>query len=94
VEGFVAGGTVYELADCFGIHRTTVSAHLHREGVAMRRRGLDEPRVDHAARLDEQGWSVARIGARLDVDRGVDSTAWSALRARRVPMRDPQGRNR
>ena len=73
VEAYRSGASVYGLAARFGIHRATVSAHLHRHGVTMRRRGLDEQGVDHVVRLYEQGWSVARIGARLGIDGG---TAW------------------
>jgi lambda repressor-like predicted transcriptional regulator len=91
VSGYQAGETVYELAARFAIHRATVSAHLHREGITMRRQGLDNDSVNHAVILYEQGWSVARIGARLGVDA---TTAWSALRARGIPMRDAQGRDR
>lgn len=36
VGGYEAGATVYELAVRFKIHRTTVSEHLHREGVKIR----------------------------------------------------------
>jgi hypothetical protein len=91
VDGYVAGATVYELAARFELHRVTVSAHLHRQGVVMRRRGLDPGRVNEAARLYAGGWSVARVGARLDVDGG---TVWATLRARGVRMRDCHGRDR
>jgi len=91
VEGYRAGRTVYELADHFGLHRVTVSAHLHRQGVTLRRQGLDDDDIDHAVHLYEQGWSVARIGDRLDVDGG---TVWSALKAQGVRLRDAHGRER
>lgn len=39
VRLYQEGATVYQLADRFGIHRGTVSRHLHRAGVAMRRQG-------------------------------------------------------
>jgi hypothetical protein len=82
---------VYELAARFSIHRNTVSQHLNREGVARRRQGLGDDQVDHAVRLYRAGQSLARIGARLDVDAG---TVHSALRARGVRMRDTHGRDR
>jgi hypothetical protein len=91
VDSYRAGTTVYELATRFGIHRVTVSAHLHRQGVIMRRQGLNPEQVDQAVHLYAQGQPVARIGTRLGVDGG---TVWSALRARGVHMRDPQGRDR
>jgi hypothetical protein len=76
VDGYRAGETVYELVARFGIHRATVSAHLHRQGITLRRQGLNAEGVAHAVRLYEDGWSVARIGHRLGVD---GTTAWKAI---------------
>jgi hypothetical protein len=90
-DGYQAGATVHELAAQFKIHRTTVSGHLRRQGVRMRRQSLGEHEVDVATSLYEQGWSVARIGRWCDVD---GTTVWRALRARGVRMRDVQGRER
>src|SRR4051812_14250193 len=68
VEGYRAGRTVYDLAARFGIHRVTVSAHLHRNGVTLRRQGLDDDDLRQAVSLYARDWSVARIGTRLGVD--------------------------
>jgi hypothetical protein len=86
---YLAGETVYELAARFGIHRVTASAHLHRQGVTVRRQGLEVEGVAQAVRLYEDGWSVARIGDRLGVD---GRTAWTALKAQGIRMRDAYGR--
>jgi hypothetical protein len=83
------GATVYELAERFSIHRTTVSGHLHRRGIKMRGHSLDERQAGVAIELYEQGWSTARIGRHLGVN---GSSVWLALRARGVRMRDAQGR--
>jgi len=91
VAGYRAGATVYELAERFKIHRTTVSDHLYREGVKMRGVGLDLAHVERAVSLYDQGWSVARIGSQLGANGG---TVWRALRAQGVQMRDTQGRAR
>ncbi len=91
VDRYRSGATVYDLAARFSIHRNTVSQHLHRQGVAMRRQGLSVDQVDHAVHLYQAGQSLARIGARLDVDA---STVHSALGARGVRMRDTNGRDR
>ncbi len=85
------GATVYDLAERFSIHRTTVSGHLHRQGIKMRGHSLDETQVHVAIALYEQGWSTAWIGRHLGVN---CSTVWLALRAREVRMRDAQGRER
>ncbi len=71
VDGYLSGQTVYELAAEFGIERRTVSAHLHRRGVPMRRRGLSLAQKEGALTLRDRGWSLARIGARFDVAPGT-----------------------
>lgn len=71
VDGYLAGQTVYELAAEFGIERRTVSAHLHRRGVPMRRRGLSLAQKEEAFALRDRGWSLAQIGARFDVSAGT-----------------------
>jgi hypothetical protein len=57
----------------------------------MRRQSLDMQQVDVATSMYEQGWSVAKIGWRCDIDA---TTVWRALRARGVLMRDVHGRAR
>ncbi len=82
VDGYLSGQTVYELAAEFGIERRTVSAHLHRRGVPMRRRGLSLVQKEEAFALRDRGWSLAQIGARFDVAPGtVRSTLLSATKA-------------
>jgi DNA-directed RNA polymerase specialized sigma24 family protein len=91
VQGYKDGQTVYALADRFAIHRVTVSAHLHRHGVQLRRQGLSPLDATHAQLLYAEGWSLARIGTRLDVDA---HTIRRALKAHGVCMRDTHGRER
>ncbi len=91
VEDYLAGATVYELAARFGIHRVTVSAHLHRQGVTVRRQGLDDEDVAEAIRLYQRGCSLARIGDRLGLDA---TTARTALKAQGIALRDSHGRER
>ena len=67
-EQYRSGATAYQLAERFGIHRNTVSLHLHRRGVTMRRQGLDAGQVDHAVRLYQDGQPLARIADRYNVD--------------------------
>ncbi|NKQ55625.1 helix-turn-helix domain containing protein [Amycolatopsis sp. K13G38] len=91
IKSYEAGATVYELGDQFGIERRTVSAVLHRQGVAMRRRGLTDEQIDDAVRLYSQGWSLARIAARMDV---AADTVRQRLHERGVAMRDSHGQPR
>lgn len=82
VDGYLSGQTVYELAAEFCIERRTVSAHLHRRGVPMRRRGLSLAQKEEAFALRDRGWSLAQIGARFDVAPGtVRSTLLSATKS-------------
>jgi DNA-binding CsgD family transcriptional regulator len=84
VDGYQAGANVNDLAARFGIHRATVTQHLHRNGVTVRQRGLDDLQIDHAAHLYRQGNSLARIGTRLGVHA---ETVRQALRGRGLQMR-------
>ena len=83
VEGYLAGKTVYELGRSFGIARQTVSEHLHRRGVPMRRRGLDEAQRPEVLRLRDEGWSLKRLGERFGVDA---STVRNALLRDTTPL--------
>jgi predicted HTH domain antitoxin len=91
IAGYRSGATVYELAEMLGIERRTVSAILRRNGVPMRRCGLSDDQVEDATRLYDQGWSLARIGNRMDV---TADTVRKRLLERGVAMRDTQGRPR
>jgi hypothetical protein len=64
VSDYRAGASVCDHAARFRIHRATVAQHLDRGGVAMRRRGLDEHRIDQAARLYQVGAVVDAEGGR------------------------------
>jgi lambda repressor-like predicted transcriptional regulator len=86
VDGYRDGAGVNELATRFGIHRATVAQHLHRSGVAIRRRGLDADQIDETIRLYQRGWSLARLGTRMGVNA---ETIRQALLARGVRLRAP-----
>ena len=86
IEAYRAGATVYDLAGQFVIHRTTVSLHLERAGVAMRRQGLSEDQAAAAAVLYQQGWSLVRLGEKFDV---AAETVRTTLRKAGVRRREP-----
>jgi hypothetical protein len=67
IKGYGDGTTVYELGREFGIHRTTASVILKRNGSVIRRRGLDESLRPEITRLREEGWSYYRLGPRFGV---------------------------
>jgi DNA-directed RNA polymerase specialized sigma24 family protein len=86
VEGYRLGQSMKELASTFGIHRTTVTAHLHERGVAVR--GLGQVDTADAARLYQQGWSSRRLGEKFGISA---NTVLRSLRQAGVPIRPPRG---
>jgi DNA-binding NarL/FixJ family response regulator len=91
VDASLAGATISELAAQYGVHRTTVAAHLDRNAVPRRQRGLTPDQAREAARLYRTGLSLARIAERHHVD---PHTVRTALLRHGVPMRDTHGRDR
>ncbi|MFC7580076.1 helix-turn-helix domain-containing protein [Schaalia naturae] len=69
VEDYQGGAGVARLAETYGIHRSTVSAHLTRRGVVRRAPGLGTEETAEAVRLHEQGLSLRAIARALGVDR-------------------------
>jgi hypothetical protein len=87
VRACANGDTIDQLATTFGIHRTTVMAHLDREG-APRRSGTVTKNINEATRLYEEGRSLARVGEHFGVD---GETVRRALRAAGVTLRPRRG---
>jgi DNA-binding transcriptional ArsR family regulator len=77
-----------ELGAEFGVDRRTVSTHLRRAGVVIRRRGLDQAQTAEAARLYEAGWSSGRLAERFGVS--ADSVL-KVLRRAGVTIRSRRG---
>lgn len=75
-QEYAKGVPVDELVRRFGIHRTTVHRLASQAGVAVRRRGLDEPGRREAARLYEQGMTLEEVATELGVG---DETVRSAV---------------
>ena len=69
VEDYQGGMGVARLAATYGIHRSTVSAHLNRCGVVRRAPGLGAEEAAEAARLYEQGLSLRAIAKVMGVGR-------------------------
>jgi len=87
---YESGLSVYQLADKFGCHRSTVSQHLKLQGVKMRKRPLSEIQIDEAIRLYESGLSCAKVGKIIGADTG---TIHRRLRERGVVLRGAHGLN-
>jgi len=77
IAAYADGNSVFRLAARFNIHRTTVLAHLGRNGVPRRRMGpkLSDADVDEAAILYRDGLSLELIGHRFLV--APDTVAWA-----------------
>jgi transposase-like protein len=57
VAEYQAGADIQELASRWGMHRATVTAHLPRPGVPLRRQGVPAESQQEAIRLYGEGWS-------------------------------------
>ncbi|GAB3292669.1 hypothetical protein [Parasphingorhabdus pacifica] len=90
IEGYKPSATVYELGDQFGIERRQRDPAPPRRPYAPPG-GLSEEQIDDVVRLYSQGWSLARIAARMDVAAG---TVRQRLHERGVTVRDTHGRIR
>jgi DNA-binding CsgD family transcriptional regulator len=90
-EKFPANLRIGRLAARFNIHRTTVLAHLERNGVPRRRSGpkLSNEDVHEAAILYRDGLSLKAIGVRFLV---APDTIEKALRRVGVKVRPRRGR--
>jgi len=86
VAAYQRGATVYELADQFKCHRTTVSGAIKSRGAFMRRTPLTERQIDEAVTLYETGLSLAKVGKLLSANAG---TVRQQLFARGVRLRGP-----
>jgi hypothetical protein len=90
IAAYAEGNSVLQLAVRFNIHRTTVLAHLERNGVRRRRMGpkLSDEDVDEAAVLYRDGLSLKAIGHRFLV---TPDTIGKALRRVDVEIRPRRG---
>ena len=61
MDDYLAGASVNELAERYGVHRATVSAHLTRRRVARRRPGFGVNEAAEAVKLHLGGVSMRAI---------------------------------
>ncbi len=86
VERYQTGSLIRELAEEYGVHRSTVMACLRRAGVP-KYSGWSEKTTAEATRLYESGLTIAEVAARLDHSA---TTVGRRLREAGVKMR-PKG---
>ena len=69
VEDYRSGvGSIYDLADIYGVHRNTVSVHLKERGVMIGKQPLNDREVHRARALRQDGFSLNAIGRALGRD--------------------------
>lgn len=73
---YLTGTTVTQLAEQYGVHRATVSAHLTRRGVTRRQPGLRGEEAAEAVKLHLDGGTMRTIAQSVGVDR---KAVWRAL---------------
>ena len=80
-----------ELAERWGVHRTTVAEHLRRAGVEQRWQGLSHAQLDEALRPYNDGRSLQRLAERYGCDA---ETVCHALKRAGAHLRKPRDRPR
>lgn len=68
VADYSAGMPVGRIAEKYGIHRSTVTAHLRRRDVPAPAAGLDREQRAAALRLHREGLSLREVGRRMGTD--------------------------
>jgi len=61
-------GSVYELADRWGVHRNTIAKHLKSRGLELGRLSLSSDEIRRAFELQAQGLSFNAIGRAIGKD--------------------------
>ncbi len=91
VDAYRAGTNVTGLAAQFGIHRETAGKYLQARGIDTRDIGFGPEKVQEAAELYREGWSLARLEEKYGVD---DMTVRARLLEIGVVMRARRGGRR
>jgi hypothetical protein len=69
VEDYRSGvGSIYDLADIYGVHRSTVAQHLKGRGVMLGGSSMSSTEIDRARELHQQGLSGNAIGRTIARD--------------------------
>jgi uncharacterized protein (DUF433 family) len=90
VQAYQAGSTVIELADQYGVHRTTVSAWIDRLAIPTRKRGLHTDLLPTVIEQYQAGRSLAKLGEVYGCD---SETIRTALKKAGVERRRRRGWN-
>ncbi len=91
IAAYQAGDTLRQVRARFGGHRHTLSRQFHDRGVRLRGQPLTDDEAAEAIRLYQEGWSLVRVGRRLDREHSVIR---DVLKRAGIPRRDSHGRVR
>jgi DNA-binding CsgD family transcriptional regulator len=90
VERYEAGESMAKLARELGLHRSTISSHLHERGIQLHEAPqMSEAAIDKAVELYGSGLSLVAIGKRLGFNQ---ATIHNQLKRREVVFRSPNQR--
>ena len=89
VSAYLDGETIDQLAERFGIHRTTAITILDRHGIHRRYRLLQGEALQVAFELYAAGRSLAEVGRHFGLD---PSTVQRTFAREGIPRRDTHGR--
>ena len=67
VADYLAGRSVYHLANVYGVHRNTISQILERHGIDRRYRLLQGDKLDEAIKHYQRGASLRTVGQHVGV---------------------------
>lgn len=70
-------GSIYELADRWGMHRNTIAKHLKSRGLELGRLSLSKSEMHQARKLRDEGLSFNAIGRTIGRDPKTVKTALS-----------------
>ena len=87
IQAHQAGSTMTELAQSYGIHRSTVAGWIERLTLPTRKRGLDRDELPNVIRQYQAGWSLARLGQHYGCDAETVRTALKRANIRLRPRR-------
>ena len=68
IERYTAGASIYELADEFGCHRSTISRRLKQQGITVSNKVTDRPAlVERVLKMYADGMQAKQIGVELGI---------------------------
>jgi hypothetical protein len=61
-------GSIYDLAEIYGVHRSTIALNLKERGMRLGRRPMEPAEIAKARELSERGFSLNAIGRSIGRD--------------------------